>query len=404
MESFENRAISRLPFFCQGTHESPAHFRSFYVVLEYLYSRQARALTLIAGLVRRGIHRMRHGLLLINLGTPDEPTTPAVRRYLREFLGDPRVLDINAVGRALLLHLVILPRRPAKSAHAYRAIWDKDRGSPLLYHSPDLAAGVAARLGDDWRVELAMRYGTPSIPGAVTALERAGVDRIVVLPLFPQYASSSTGTAVARVMELAGERWNVPALDFIPAFFDDPGFLGAFAAVARPVLADFKPDHLLFSFHGLPVRQIEKTDRDGTHCFKSETCCESLANPHCYRAQSYATARGLADRLGLATDKYTVCFQSRLGRTPWIQPYTDVLLDELPKRGVKRLAVMCPAFVADCLETLEEIGIRARDQWKAAGGEELVLIPSLNATPPWIDAVAAMAERHAARKSLPIVA
>jgi ferrochelatase len=347
---------------------------------------------------------MRHGLLLINLGTPDEPTTPAVRRYLREFLGDPRVLDINAVGRALLLHLIILPRRPAKSAHAYRSIWDPDRGSPLLYHSQDLAAGVAARLGDDWRVELAMRYGTPSIPDAVTALERAGVDRIVVLPLFPQYASSSTGTAVARVMELAGERWNVPALDVIPAFFDDPGFLGAFAAVATPVLADFKPDHLLFSFHGLPVRQIVKTDTAGSHCFKSETCCDSLANPHCYRAQSYATARSLADRLGLASDQYTVCFQSRLGRTPWIQPYTDVLLDELPKRGVKRLAVMCPAFVADCLETLEEIGIRARLQWKAAGGEDLVLIPSLNATPAWIDAVTAMAQRHAARKSLPTVA
>jgi ferrochelatase len=292
---------------------------------------------------------MRHGLLLINLGTPDEPTTPAVRRYLREFLGDPRVIDINAVGRALLLHLVILPRRPAKSAEAYRTIWDKDRGSPLLYHSRDLASAVATQLGDRWQVELAMRYGSPSIPDGLAALERAKVDRIVVLPLFPQYASSSTGTAVARVMELAGERWNVPPLDFVPAFFDDPTFLGAFAKVAAPVLADFKQDHLLFSFHGLPVRQIEKTDTTGTHCFKSDTCCDTLANPNCYRAQSYATARGIAKLLGLAPDAYTVCFQSRLGRTPWIQPYTDVLLDKLPKEGKKRVAVMCPAFVADCL-------------------------------------------------------
>jgi protoporphyrin/coproporphyrin ferrochelatase len=341
-----------------------------------------------------------HGLLLINLGTPDEPTTPAVRRYLREFLGDPRVLDINAVGRSLLLNLVILPRRPARSAEAYRKIWDAKRGSPLLYHSQDLAAAVATQLGDAWRVELGMRYGRPSIPDALAALEAAEVDRVVVLPLFPQYASSSTGTAVARVMELAQTRWNVPALDVVPAFFDDPGFLDAFTAVARPVLDDVRPDHVLFSFHGLPVRQIEKTDRGGAVCFKSATCCDALTNPHCYRAQSFATARSLAARLALGADGYTVCFQSRLGRTPWIEPFTDVLLDELPKRGVKRLAVMCPAFVADCLETIEEIGIRAREQWKAAGGEELVLVPSLNATPPWVRAVAAMAERHAARKAL----
>ena len=338
----------------------------------------------------------RHGLLLINLGTPDEPTTPAVRRYLREFLGDPRVLDINAVGRAALLHLVILPRRPAKSAEAYRSIWDAERGSPLLYHSQDLAKGVAARLGDAWQVELAMRYGKPSIADGLTALEKAKVDRIVVLPLFPQYASSSTGTAVARVMELAQERWNVPALDFVPAFFDDPGFLTAFEEVARPVLAETTPDHVLFSFHGLPVRQIVKTDTTGAHCFASTSCCDTLANKHCYRAQSFFTARALAERLTLEAASYTVCFQSRLGRTPWIQPYTDVVLDELAKAGKKRLAVLCPAFVADCLETVEEIGMRARDQFKAAGGEELVLVPSLNATQPWVDAVAAMATRHAA--------
>ena len=347
---------------------------------------------------RTGTQRMPHGLLLINLGTPDEPTTPAVRRYLREFLGDPRVLDISAVGRAALLHLVILPRRPKVSAHAYRAIWDPERGSPLLYHSQALAAGVANQLGDGWRVELAMRYGSPSIPDGLAALERAGVDRIVVLPLFPQYASSSTGTAVARVMELAAERWNVPALDFIPAFYDDPGFLTAFERVAAPVLAEARPDHVLFSYHGLPVRQIVKTDVTGAHCFREATCCESLTNPHCYRAQCFATTRALAGRLGLAADRYTVCFQSRLGRTPWIEPFTDLELDRLAKAGTKRLAVLCPAFVADCLETLEEIGIRAAAQWKAAGGEELVLVPSLNATPAWIDAVSALAERHAARR------
>ena len=346
---------------------------------------------------------MRTGLLLINLGTPEAPTTTAVRRYLREFLGDPRVIDINPVGRALLLNLIILPLRPAKSAHAYASIWDAKRGSPLLYHSRDLAAAVAEQLGPSWHVELAMRYGQPSLAGALDAFAAAEVERIVVLPLFPQYASSSTGTAQARVMELAGERWNVPALDFVPAFYDDPGFLSAFEHVARPVLADFKPDHVLFSFHGLPVRQIVKSDRGGAICFQRETCCDERKNPNCYRAQSFATARALAGQLGLAADRYTVCFQSRLGRTPWIEPYTDHLLDQLGRGGTKRLAVMCPAFVADCLETVEEIGMRAREQFKAAGGEELILVPSLNATQPWVDAVCAIATRHAAHKLLPVV-
>jgi ferrochelatase len=223
-----------------------------------------------------------------------------------------------------------------------------------------------------------------------------------VLPLFPQYATSSTGTAIARVMELATERWNVPALDFVPAFYDDAGFLGAFEAVAKPALDAAKPDHVLFSFHGLPVRQIVKTDMTGKHCFATDDCCETLANPNCYRAQSFFTARTLAKRLGIAKDDYTICFQSRLGRTPWIQPYTDVEIDRLAKAGKKRLAVLCPAFVADCLETVEEIGMRAKEQFKAAGGEDLVLVPSLNATPAWIAAVSAIAERHAARKSLPI--
>lgn len=345
---------------------------------------------------------MPHGLLLINLGTPDEPTPPAVRRYLREFLSDPRVIDINAVGRALLLNLIILPTRPAKSAAAYKSIWDPKRGSPLLYHSQDLAAGVREKLGDGWVVELAMRYGNPSIASGLEKLVAAKVDRIVVLPLFPQYATSSTGTAIARVMELATATWTVPALDFVPAFFDDAGFLGAFENVARPALDAAKPDHILFSFHGLPVRQITKTDTTGTHCFATETCCDSLANPNCYRAQCFATARALASRLGIANEQYTICFQSRLGRTPWIQPFTDVEIDKLAAAGKKRLAVLCPAFVADCLETVEEIGIRAKEQFTAAGGEELVLVPSLNATPAWIDAVAAIAERHAARKSLPI--
>jgi ferrochelatase len=343
---------------------------------------------------------MPTGLLLINLGTPDAPTTPAVRKYLHEFLSDPRVIDISAIGRALLLHLVILRTRPAKSAHAYRSIWDPKRGSPLLYHSRDLAAAVAEQLGMAWQVELAMRYGNPSIKSALAAFKSTGVDRIVVMPLFPQYAASSTATATARVMELASAQWDVPPIEVVPAFHADEGFLAAWTEVARPALAAARPDHVLFSFHGLPARQIKKSDPSGKHCLRSGECCDRTL-PTCYRSQCFATARALAERLSI-TD-YTICFQSRLGRTPWIEPYTDIVIDKLARAGTKRVAVLCPAFVADCLETVEEIGIRARDQWKAAGGEELVLIPSLNATPSWISAVAAIAERHAARRLLPVM-
>lgn len=341
---------------------------------------------------------MPHGLLLLNLGTPDEPTTPAVRRYLREFLGDPRVLDINPIGRALLLNLIILPRRPAKSAHAYQSIWDPERGSPLLFHSKDLAAGVAAKLGADWKVELVMRYGNPSIAAGLDALLAAKVDRVVVIPLFPQHAMSSTETAVVRVTELAAARPGLPKPEFIPAFFDDAGFLDAFAAVGSSALAAAAPDHVLFSFHGLPVRHIHKTDETKGHCFSSPSCCDSLTSKNCYRAQCFSTARALAARLQLPAEKYTVCFQSRLGRTPWIQPFTDEVLDELAAKGVKRLAVMCPAFVADCLETVEEIGMRAKEQFTAKGGEELVLVPSLNSSPAWIDAVAHLAQRQLATR------
>lgn len=338
---------------------------------------------------------MPTGLVLLNLGTPTAPTPTAVRRYLREFLSDPRVLDIHPVGRALLLNLVILPTRPAKSAHAYRQIWHPERGSPLLWHSTDLAAGVQARLGSSWRVALAMRYGQPSIAAALDAM--TDCDATIVMPLFPQHAASSTSTAIARVLELAGKKWDVPRLEFVPAFYAEPSFLQAWVEVAAPALKAANADHVLFSFHGLPERHIRKSG--DARCLAEASCCERML-PTCYRSQCYATARALAERLAITN--YTVCFQSRLGRTPWIEPHTDVVIDQLATSGVKRLAVMCPAFVADCLETLEEIGIRARQQFTAAGGEELVLVPSLNATPAWIDSVCTIAERF--RPRLPLAA
>ncbi len=337
------------------------------------------------------------GLLLCNLGTPDQPTPTAVRRYLREFLSDPRVLDISSVGRWLLLNGIILPLRSSKSAAAYRKIWT-ERGSPLRWHSDDLVTAVRAKLGPEWVVELGMRYQNPSIASALERLCVAGVDRVVVFPLYPQLAASSTGSTVAEVMRLAALRWSPPILSLVGAFYDDPAFLDAFAAQGAPLVKSEMPDCTLFSFHGLPERHIRKSDASGSHCLASKDCCLSMgsARRDCYRAQCFATARALAARLGLEVGAWRVSFQSRLGRTPWIEPYTDVVLRQLAAEGKKRLLVFCPAFVADCLETLEEIGIRGREQFLAAGGEALILVPSLNSSAAWADAVAALARRHAA--------
>jgi len=336
----------------------------------------------------------RTGVLLLNLGTPDSPARRDVRRYLREFLSDPRVIDIPAIPRWMLVNLVIAPFRPRTASAAYRAIWGPD-GSPLLAHGRALRDEVAKALGDDFVVALGMRYGAPSIASALEQVAGADVDQILALPLFPQWAESSTGSAVAKLDEEADALPHAPPVEALPAFFDDPGFIESFAAVARPALDEARPDYVLFSYHGLPERQIRAADPTHGHCLSSASCCESPgpALARCYRAQCFATTRALAGALDLAADGHSTAFQSRLGRTPWIRPYTDHVLPELAEAGVRRLAVMCPSFVADCLETLEEIGIRAREQWEGLGGESLTLVPSLNAHPRWVEAVAAMVRR-----------
>ena len=332
------------------------------------------------------------GLLLINLGTPDEPTTAAVRRYLAEFLSDPLVIDIHPVNRWLLLHLIILRFRPKKSAAAYELIWDPERGSPLLFHTQDVAQAVRKQLGDDWQVEIAMRYGSPPIAAALDQFRAAGVDRIVAFPMFPQYAASSTQSAIDAV-NAASEGLDVT---FVDPFDDHPSFIEAFARVGESAMNGATVDMVMMSFHGLPERHVRATDETGEHCLVHETCCDAITdvNRNCYRAQAYATARSLAKRLGLSADEYVVSFQSRLGRTPWIQPFTDIMLDQLAADGVENLLVFCPAFVADCLETLEEIAIRAKEQFVAAGGKSLTLVPSLNSSSAWVDAVVALATEH----------
>lgn len=346
----------------------------------------------------------KNGLLLVNLGTPDAPETGAVRRYLREFLWDSRVLDIPAVPRALLLYGAILPFRPQKSAAAYRLVWDRQRGSPLLFHGLDLQAAVADALGEDWVVDFGMRYGQPTLEAALDRLEGAGCERIFVLPLYPQYASSSTGSTRARLFELAAARPHVPPLTMLPDFYDHPDFIEAQAVLAEEVIGDEPADHVLFSFHGVPERQVTATDLSalvpgaaGAWCLAKEGCCDRITpeNRGCYRAQCFATARALAARMGLAPERWSVSFQSRLGRTPWITPYTDEVLPELARSGVARVAVLTPSFVADCLETIEEIGMRAVEDFTEAGGTELVRVPCVNTHPAWVAGVVSMVRKAA---------
>jgi ferrochelatase len=339
----------------------------------------------------------RTGLLLINLGTPDSPQPTDVRTYLNEFLSDPRVLDMPAWRRWLLLHLVILRFRPKKSAEAYAKIWT-ERGSPLLFHSQDLAQKVQQRFGTAVSVDLAMRYGRPSIADALARFRRDGIDRIVAFPLYPQYSSAATGSSIEELFRRAAAEWNTPYIHVVPPFFNHPLFLDARARVARPILDRTDPERVIFSFHGLPERHCLKSDESGAHCLKRPDCCEQLveANRNCYRAQCFATARALADLLRVPDERRVVCFQSRLGRTPWIRPYTDEVVVKLAREGVKRAVILSPAFVADCLETLEELGIRAVKSFRESGGEVLTLVPALNASDAWADAVVTIA-REASR-------
>jgi ferrochelatase len=335
------------------------------------------------------------GVLLVNLGTPDHPTPRSVRRYLREFLGDPRVLTLPAPLRWLLLNLVILPLRPRKTAAAYQKVWLAE-GSPLRLHSENLTQAVAQILGSQFRVELAMRYGEPSIEAGLEALERAAVDRVIVLPLFPQYASAVTASVSAEVLRCIDKSGDAPPIEILGAFYDEPDFSTSWAEIVGPTLAEFEADHVLFSFHGLPEDQIRSSDSGDGHCLSNSDCCvfPSASLRRCYRAQCFATTRALTAALDLESEQTSLAFQSRLGPQPWIQPFTDKHLPELAEQGVRRLAVFCPSFVADCLETLEEVGIRLRDQWRSLGGEELWLAPCPNGDTRFAKAVAGWISRR----------
>jgi protoporphyrin/coproporphyrin ferrochelatase len=334
-----------------------------------------------------------HALLLINLGSPASTEVEDVRRYLDQFLMDPYVVDLPWPLRRLLVSLILV-RRPAASAHAYASIW-WDEGSPLIELSRRLQTQVATRWTEG-PVELGMRYGEPSIEAALLRLAEQGIRQVTLAPLYPQFADSTVTTAVVEARRVVTEHSLSMDMHVLPPFFDQPAYLDALVDSTRPALAGGY-DHLLLSFHGLPERHIRKLvkpiapDHDLRAPNSAGVSDEVLAL--CYRSQCQRTAEAFAARAGLEDGRWSVSFQSRLGRDKWIEPYTETRLEELAKQGVKRLLVMCPAFVADCIETLEEIGMRGREQFIEAGGEDLVLVPCLNDDAVWADALVDMCRR-----------
>jgi len=332
----------------------------------------------------------KKGILLVNLGTPDSTATADVKKYLDQFLMDERVIDIPKLNRTLLVKGIIVPFRSPKTAKLYREIWSEN-GSPLLYYSKLQAKMLQERLGDEYHVELAMRYQSPSVASALANLKAGLVESIQVIPMFPQYASASSGSVIQLVMELVSKWPTVPPISFVNSFHDNELMIKVFAENARKHdVASY--DHVLFSFHGLPERQLLKCDHTGSYCLKSADCCQTLndTNKFCYSAQGHDTARLIAKELNLSKDKYTVCFQSRLGKEPWVQPYTTDVLKKLAGEGKKRLLVFSPAFVADCLETLYEITVEYHEEFKELGGEHVQLVESLNDSPVFIEALAGM--------------
>lgn len=328
------------------------------------------------------------GVLLINIGTPDAPVTLAVRRYLKQFLSDPRVVDLPKPIRWLILNFFILPFRPKYSAQLYRKIWTA-KGSPLLVHSRAFCKEVGKNLGDDFYVVLGMRYGHPSIDSALKKLQ-ASCNKIVVLPMFPQFSLSATESALFEVKNKSRNK----NLIFIDRFFDNSEYINSLVTVVLETIRNFEPDFFLFSYHSIPEKHLKSFCRLD-FCNRRTKCpAISSLNSNCYRAQCFTTSDLLARQLKLGSIYYGVSFQSRLNRTAWIRPYTDQYLIALAKKRIKRLVVICPSFVADCLETLEEIGIRAHAQWEKLGGEELRLVPSLNSHPKWVKVVSDMIRKQ----------
>lgn len=329
------------------------------------------------------------GVLLIQLGTPDSPSTKDVRVYLREFLNDPRVIDIPWLPRKILVNGLIVPFRAPKSAKIYRELWKVGNGvSPLMTHTESLKNLLQARF-DEKKVkfELAMRYQNPSMDSVLAKMKKELYDQIIIIPLFPQYASASTGSAIEKAMKIIRKWWVIPEIKIVGQFYDNPSFIDAIVERTKEFNLN-EYDHILFSYHGLPVRQVDKIYDEGTDICQDHPCEKEInaANRYCYKATSYATTRLIAEKLGLKENDYTVCFQSRLNKK-WLEPFSDKIIEEWGKKGAKKLLVFSPAFVADCLETIIEIGEEYQEIFKKNGGEKVQLVPSTNDHPRFVDCI-----------------
>ncbi len=333
-------------------------------------------------------------VLLANLGSPDDCTEQPVREYLNQFLMDPYVIQLPWLLRRMIVSLLVLPKRPKESAEAYAQVWTEE-GSPLVVFSEQQRALLAEQT--DVPVHLAMRYGNPSIESQLLAIaENPQADTVLFIPLYPHYADSTVTTSIKEA-ERVIEQHKLPLkLEVKDVFYNDPLYIDALVKSSAPFIQPLKADnpentpHLLFSYHGLPEQHITKADPTGSHCLKSANCCEMPSQAHatCYRHQVMQTTRLFAEKAGLSPSQYTVCFQSRLGRAKWLEPSTEDTLVKLAKEGVKDVLVICPAFVTDCLETLEEIAMQGEETFVAAGGKTLKLIPCLNNHPAWIETLA----------------
>ena len=327
-------------------------------------------------------------VLLVNLGTPDSPSATHVRSYLSQFLNDPRVIDIPWLLRKILVNLIIVPFRAPKSAKIYKDLWTPD-GSPIITHGNKVKHLLQEKLGADYTVELAMRYKNPSVPSVLERIQKSNPSKIITIPLFPHYASASTGSAIEEVMDIIRKWWVIPELSFVSQYWDHPGFINAF--IQRGMEHNWKDyDHVIFSYHGLPERHVDKVYDDGL-C-NDRDCLHEVndENQYCYKATCYGTTRLLAEGLGIPEEHYTVSFQSRLDEK-WIHPFSDEVVAQKGKEGAKKLLIFSPAFVADCLETTIEIGEEYQEIFEENGGEKVQLVESLNDHPIWIEALEEMA-------------
>lgn len=330
--------------------------------------------------------KQKKAILLLQLGTPDSPKKSDVRRYLTQFLNDPRVIDIPWLSRKLLVNGIIVPFRTGNSTKLYSAIWDEKTGSPLLMHSEQLAEKLQKAVGNEYKVELAMRYQNPSMESVLERMRKEGYHQITVFPLYPQYASSSTGTALQLFMEIVSKWWVIPEIKIISQYYDNENYINCL--VNRAKKHDLsKYDHIIFSYHGLPERQVDKVYNDGYLC-KDHHCETDLTeeNYYCYKAGCYQTTKAVVEKLNLSQDKYTISFQSRLD-DKWLKPYSDKVVEELAKKGAKNILVFSPAFTADCLETIYEIGTEYQEIFHHNGGEKVQLVESLNSGDDWVETI-----------------